>query len=167
MGPYGLQDSTPTCQIFNFFPNHSPPDHNLGQIFKFRSRQLIISTKIVDILPGIDERPKGPIEKRNLTFFSPIWRSERELWNSFLQFREGKEKFAKSFSTFEKRKRMAFSILRFREEKEKFWKKSQISRREEISEIPYPSFEKRKRNPQKGSPHSRREREMDILFSSF
>ena len=34
-------------QFFNFFPNHPPPDHNLGQIFKLRSRQLPISTKIV------------------------------------------------------------------------------------------------------------------------
>ena len=45
----------------------------------------------------IDETPKSPIEKgkRNLKLFSPIWRRERELCNSFLQFREGKEKFAK------------------------------------------------------------------------
>ena len=30
---------------------------------------------------GIDERPKSPIEKRkrNMKFFSPIWRREREL----------------------------------------------------------------------------------------
>ena len=33
------------ANFFNFFPNHSPLDHNFGQIFKFQSRQLPISTK--------------------------------------------------------------------------------------------------------------------------
>ena len=80
----------------------------------------------------IDERPKSPIEKRkrNLIFFSPISRRERETWNSFPQFREEKEKFEKRFSIFEKRKRKGFSFLKFREEKENFVNKSPISRRE-------------------------------------
>ena len=110
----------------------------------------------------IDERPKSPIEKRkrNLIFFSPISRRERETWNSFPQFREGKEKFEKGFSTFEKWKRKGFSFLKFREEKEIFFKKSPISRREreiwnsflqfrekkEKPEIPFSSFERKKRN---------------------
>ena len=40
----------------------------------------------------IDERPKGPIEKRerNLNIFSPVSREERETGNSFRQFREEK-----------------------------------------------------------------------------
>ena len=80
----------------------------------------------------IDERPKSPIEKRkrNLIFFSPISRRERETWNSFPQFREEKEKFGKGFSTLEKRKRKGFCFLKFREEKENFFNKSPISRRE-------------------------------------
>ena len=71
----------------------------------------------------IDERPNSPIEKRkrNLIFFSPISRRERETWNSFPQFREGKEKCEKGFSTFEKWKRKGYSFLKFREEKENFF----------------------------------------------
>ena len=44
--------------------------------------------------PVIDERPKGPIEKRkrNDKFFSPVSREERETRNSFRQFWEEKEK---------------------------------------------------------------------------
>ena len=108
-------------------------------------------------------------------------RREREIWYSFLQFREEKEKpeipfpsFEKGkrnvkkgsplsrserernilFSSFERRKRIFFKSLQLREEKEK-------------SEILFPSFEKRKRNLEKCSPLSRREREMDIIFSRF
>ena len=117
----------------------------------------------------IDERPKSPIEKRkrNLIFFSPISRRERETWNSFPQFREGKEKFEKGFSTFEKWKRKGYSFLKFREEKENFFKSLQLREEKEKSEILFPSFEKRKRNLEKCSPLSRREREMDIIFSRF
>ena len=108
-------------------------------------------------------------------------RREREIWYSFLQFREEKEKpeipfpsFEKGkrnvkkgsplsrsererdilFSSFERRKRTFLTNLQFREEKEK-------------SEILFSSFEKRKRNLEKGSPLSRREREMDIILSRF
>ena len=108
-------------------------------------------------------------------------RREREIWYSFLQFREEKEKpeihfpsFERRernlkkgspllrrererdflFSRFQRRKRIVFLNLQFREEKEK-------------SEILFPSSEKRKRNLEKGSPLSRREREMDIIFSRF
>ena len=118
---------------------------------------------------GIDERPKSPIEKRkrNLIFFSPISRRERETWNSFPQFREGKEKCEKGFSTFEKWTRKGFSFLKFREEKENFFKSLQLREEKEKSEILFPSFEKRKRNLEKGSPLSRREREMDIILSRF
>ena len=110
----------------------------------------------------IDERPKSPIEKRkrNLIFFSPISRRERETWNSFPQFREEKEKFEKVFFTFEKWKRKGFSFLKFREEKEIFFLKSPTSRREREIWNSFPqfweekekfgkgfsTFEKRKRN---------------------
>ena len=69
-----------------------------------------------------DERLKSPIEmrKRNLKLISPISRGEREIWISFPQFREEKEKSEKIFSTFEKRKRKVYSLLKLREEKEKF-----------------------------------------------
>ena len=62
----------------------------------------------------IDERPKSPIEnrKRNLKFFSPVSREERETGNSFPQFREEKEKSARIFLTFERRKRNGFSFLK-------------------------------------------------------
>ena len=80
----------------------------------------------------IDERPKSPIEKRkrNLKFFSPVSREERETWNSFPQFREEKEKSKRIFSTFERRKRNGFSILKLQEEKEKIITISPFSRRE-------------------------------------
>ena len=48
-------------------------------------------------------------------------RRERETWNSFPQFREGKKKCEKGFSTFEKWKRKGYSFLKFREEKENFF----------------------------------------------
>ena len=75
----------------------------------------------VPVLPGYDERQNCKIErrKRNLKFFSPVSRGERETGNSFLQFREEKEKSKKIFSTFERRKRKGYSILKLQEEKEK------------------------------------------------
>ena len=80
----------------------------------------------------IDERPKSPIEKRkrNLKFFSPVSREERETGNSFPQFREEKEKSKKIFSTFERRKRNGYSILKLQEEKGKVKTVSPCSRRE-------------------------------------
>ena len=78
--------------------------------------------------------------KRNLNFFSPFSRRERE--SDFL------------VSMFERRKRNYENILHFREEKVKWIFFSQGSRRErEILK--------------KHSPLSRREREIDFLFSRF
>ena len=87
---------------------------------------------VAPVAPVIDERPKSPIErrKRNLKFFSPVSREERETWNSFPQFREEKEKSKKIFSTFERGKRNGFSILKLQEEKEKVITISPFSRRE-------------------------------------
>ena len=42
---YHLEVKPKPSQFFSS-PNHSPPDHNLDQIFKFRSRQLLISTRM-------------------------------------------------------------------------------------------------------------------------
>ena len=82
--------------------------------------------------PVIDERSKSPIEKRkrNLKFFSPVSREERETRNPFPQFREEKEKSKRICSTFERRKRNGFSILKLQEEKEKVKTISPFSRRE-------------------------------------
>ena len=74
--------------------------------------------------------PKSPIEKRNLKFFSPVSREERETGNSFPQFREEKEKSKRIFTIFERRKRNGFSILKLQEEKEKVKTISPFSRRE-------------------------------------
>ena len=92
--------------------------------------------------PVIDERPKGPIEKRkrNLKFFSPVSREERETGNSFRQFREGKENSKRICSTFERRKRNGFSMLKLREEKEKVKTISPFSRREREMLNPVPLF---------------------------
>ena len=107
---------------------------------------------IIWVCPAIDERPKSPIEKRkrNLIFFSPISRRERETWNSFPQFREGKEKCEKGFSTFEKWKRKGYSFLKFREEKENFFNKSPISRREREIWNSFPQFWEEKEKFGKG-----------------
>ena len=91
------------------------------------------SLRLFDLWPVIDERPKGPIErrKRNLAFFSPVPREERETGNSFHQFREGKENSKRICSTFERRKRNGFSMLKLQnEEKEKVKRISLFSRRE-------------------------------------
>ena len=90
----------------------------------------------------IDERPKGPIEKRkrNLKFFSPVSREERETGNSFHQFREGKENSKRICSTFERRKRNGFSMLKLQEEKEKVKTISPFSRREREMLNPVPLF---------------------------
>ena len=90
----------------------------------------------------IDERPKGPIEKRkrNQKFFSPVSREERETGNSFRQFREGKENSKRICSTFERRKRNGFSMLKLREEKEKVKTISPFSRREREMLNPVPLF---------------------------
>ena len=109
-----------------------------------------------------DERPKSPIEKRkrNLKLFSPISRGEGEIWKSFPQFWEEKEKFEKRFSTFEKRKRKEYSFLKLQKEKEKVKINSPFSRRDreiwnaalqlweekEKFENRFSTFEKRKRN---------------------
>ena len=122
-----------------------------------------------------DERQNCKIErrKRNLKFFSPVSRGERETGNSLLQFREEKEKSKKIFSTFERRKRNGFSILKLWEEKEKVKTISPFSRREremlnvvlqfweekEKFEILFSSFERRKRNLKFLSLVLRRERE--------
>ena len=78
------------------------------------------------------ERPKCQMEKgkRNLRFFSPVSREEREIGNSFHQFWEEKEKPKRIFSTFERRKRNGYSILKLQEEKEKVKTISPFSRRE-------------------------------------
>ena len=97
--------------------------------------------------------------KEEVNIMSPLWarralgsrqwltrgkkvksRSEREIWNLFLQFREEKEK-----SEF---------FPHFREEKEK-------------SEFYFHTFERRKRNMNFISPVSRGEREIWILFPHF
>ena len=93
-----------------------------------------------------DERPKGSIEKRNLTFFSPVSREERETGNSFQQFREGKKN----------SKRICF-----REEKKKWIFYAQDSRRERESENNISVFQKRKRNVKCCSLILRREREIE------
>ena len=126
-------------------------------------------------VPVYDERQNCKIErrKRNLKFFSPVSRGERETGNSFPQFREEKEKSKKIFSTFERRKRNGFSILKLWEEKEKVKTISPFSRREremlnvvlqfreekEKFEILFSSFERRKRNLKFLSLVLRRERE--------
>ena len=53
-------------------------------------------------------------EKRNLKFLIPV--SRREICRKVLLFREEKEKSAKRFSSFEKRKRNGYSFLKFLEE---------------------------------------------------
>ena len=80
----------------------------------------------------IDERPKSQIEKRkrNLKLISPVFKGERETWNSFPQLREEKEKSKTIFSTFERRKRNGYSILKLQEEKGKVKTVSPFSRRE-------------------------------------
>ena len=81
----------------------------------------------------IDERPKGPIEKRkrNFKFFSPVSREERDTGNSFCQFREGKDNSKRMCSTFERRQRNGFSMLKLQEEKKKVKTISLFSRRGE------------------------------------
>ena len=98
--------------------------------------------------PVVDERQKSQIEKRkrNLKTISPISRGEREIWISFPQFREEKEKSNKMFSTFEKRKRNQTKCF-------------QLSRRERETYFLCSSFESRKRNLKYLSPISRGERE--------
>ena len=73
----------------------------------FQARAYVMNKKVDSNRAVIDERPKGPIEKRkrNLKFFSPVSREERETGNSFRQFREGKENSKRICSTFERRKR--------------------------------------------------------------
>ena len=96
------------------------------QLWFLRGGQIGVFGSALDPQAVIDEMPKSPIErrKRNLIFFSPISRRERETWNSFPQFREGKEKCEKGFSTFEKWKRKGYSFLKFREEKKRFFLKN-------------------------------------------
>ena len=108
-------------------------------------------------------------------------RREREIWYSFLQFREEKEKPEIPFPSFERRKRnlkkgsplsrrereRGFLFSSFERRKRTFLTNLQFREEKEKSEILFSSFEKRKRNLEKGSPLSRREREMDIIFSRF
>ena len=96
----------------------------------------------------IDESQKRPIEKRKRTLktISPILRGEREIWISFPQFWEEKEKSEKIFSTLEKRNRKVNSLLKLREKKEKSNKIKSI-------------YERRKRNLKFYSLISRVERE--------
>ena len=108
-------------------------------------------------------------------------RREREIFFSFLQFWEEKEKpeipfpsferrkryLKKWFSICEKRKRKGFSFIKFREETENFVNKSPISRREREIWNSFPQFWEEKEKFGKGSPLWRREREMDIIFSRF
>ena len=79
--------------------------------------------------------PKKTIEKRkrNLKTISLILRGEREIWISFPQFWEEKEKSEKIFSTLENRNRKVNSVLKLREKKEKSNKIKSI-------------YERRKRN---------------------
>ena len=96
----------------------------------------------------VDERQKSQIEKRkrNLKRISPILRGEIEIWISFPQFWEEKEKSNKMFSTFKKIKRYQTKC-------------SQLSRREREKYVLCSSFESRKRNLKYLSPISRWERE--------
>ena len=96
--------------------------------------------------PVYDERQNCKIErrKRNLKFFSPVSRGERETGNSFPQFREEKEKSKKIFSTFERRKRNGFSILKLWEEKEKVKTISPFSRGEREIRNPFLQFREEK-----------------------
>ena len=114
----------------------------------------------------IDERPKSPIErrKRNLKFFSPVSREERETGNSFRQFREGKENSKRICSTFERRKRNGFSMLKLREEKEKMKTISPFSRREREMLNPVPLFWEEK---EKSRVHNFREEKEKFSFSDI
>ena len=80
-------------------------------------------------------------------------RREREIWYSFLQFREEKEKPEIHFPSFERRKR-------------NLKKGSPLSRRERERDFLFSSFERRKRIFLK-SPISRREREIWNSFPQF
>ena len=94
----------------------------------------------------IDEKLKGPIEKRqrNLEFFSPVSREERETGNSSRQFQEGKDNSKRICSTFERRQRNGFSMLKLQEEKEKVKTISLFSRREREMLNAVPLFRKEK-----------------------
>ena len=69
--------------------------------------------------PVIDERTKSPTEKRkrNLNFFSPVSREERETRNFFHQFREEKEKPKRIFSTSRGEREIDFLFSNFKKRK--------------------------------------------------
>ena len=133
--------SCPFCtNMYDFLPTFNNEAHlNLSEIYFFLTisnqvNQSIHKMCVVNFseqrAPVIDERPKSPIEKRNLKFYSPVSREERETENSFPQYREENEKSKRIFSTFERRKRNGYSILKLQEEKEKVKTTSPFSRRE-------------------------------------
>ena len=125
--------------------------------------------------------------KEEVNIMSPLWarralgsrqwltrgkkvksRSEREIWNLFLQFREEKEKSVFPFPTFEKRKRNLNSISTLSRGEREIWISfPQFREEKEKSEFYFHTFERRKRNLNFISPVSRKEREIWTLFPHF